>query len=263
MSDLIAALPVIVSLIIMEALLSVDNAMVIAAMVSHLPGKQKVWALRAGLIGAYVFRGLMLFFVSVLIANPWIKIIGGSYLIYVMCKHLGLPEEGERQGKPKAKQTGFWGTVVAVELADLAFAIDSVIAAVAMSPKLWVVLTGVFLGIAALRLVAGFFVKLMEKLPALKQIAYLLVGYVGFQLLAEHFFHIHVSEFLKFGAILGIIAAGLIYDRVKLLHKVLGPVVRWLAQGMANVAELVDWVFVPFKAVGSLIAGLFGKKKSS
>lgn len=263
MNEIIQALPIIISLVIMEGLLSVDNAMVIAAMVGHLPEKQRVWALRAGLAGAYIFRGLTLLFVSFLIANPWVKLIGAGYLIYIACKHLGLPEEGEKPAEHAARKAGFWETVIAVELADLAFSIDNVIAAVALSPKMWVVVTGVFLGIATMRFVAGFFVKLMEKHPVLSSIAYLLVGYVGLQLVAEQIFHFHVSPFVKFGIILGIIAAGLLYDRSPLLQRVAGPVVRWVGQGMGNVAELVDWALVPVKALLALLLRPFLRRKHS
>lgn len=257
MSEFINALPVIMSLVIMEGLLSVDNAMVIAAMVSHLPEKQKVWALRAGLAGAYIFRGLTLLFVAAIIANPWIKLVGAGYLVYLMFKHLGSRETGGDIGHAKEhKKAGFWGTVIGVELADLAFSLDNVIAAVALSPKFWIVVLGVFIGIAAMRFVAGFFVKLMEKYPILGKIAYVLVGYVGIQLFVEDIYHVHVGELAKFGIIAGIIAAGFIYNASPLLQRMLGPIFRWLAAGMALVTELIHWVFSPighlFSAVGRL-----------
>ena len=81
MAELIAAGPIILSLVILEGLLSVDNALVLAAMVKHLPEKQQSLALKAGLIGAYVLRGVALLFVGFLIANPWIRLVGGGYLI--------------------------------------------------------------------------------------------------------------------------------------------------------------------------------------
>lgn len=258
MEPIISALPVIISLIILEGLLSVDNAMLISAMVDHLPDAQKKRALWYGMAGAYVFRGLALLFVSFLIANPWIKIMGAGYLVYLMFKHLGVAEDGETDAH-QAKKAGFWGTVMAVELADLAFSIDNVIAAVAMSPKLWVVIVGVFIGIAAMRFVAGIFVNLMKKYPELKAIAYLLVGYVGLQLLAEVIWHVHVTELVKLGAILGIMVVGIVYARVKILQTVFGPVVRWVQEGLGNVAELVDWAFKPLTATASVLFSL-GKR---
>ena len=115
MESIIAALPIIISLIILEGLLSVDNALVLAAMVKHLPEKQQNLALKAGLIGAYVLRGVSLLFVGFLIANPWVRLVGGAYLIYLMCKHLGIGEEGEENAHTASG--GFWSTVIAVEFA--------------------------------------------------------------------------------------------------------------------------------------------------
>ena len=86
-AQLYEAVPVIISLIIIEGLLSVDNALAIAAMANHLPGKQKYMALKFGIIGAYLFRGLCLAFAAWVIENPWLKICGASYLIYLMCEH--------------------------------------------------------------------------------------------------------------------------------------------------------------------------------
>jgi len=263
MTELISALPIIVSLIILEGLLSVDNALVLAAMVSHLPDKQRTWALRAGLLGAYVLRGASLAFVSILIANPWIKLVGGGYLIYLMCSHLGVNEEGE-QDAHNGKAMGFWATVFAVELADMAFSIDNIIAAVALSPKIWVVITGVFIGILAMRFVAGVFVKLIDRFPILAKIAYVLVGAIGIQLVAEHFFHFELHEIGKFSIILGIIGFGLLYDRVKVLQKVLGPLFNWLGQVMGNVSELIDSLLVPvklpIKGIAWVVRKLRGKK---
>ncbi len=264
MSELINALPVIISLVILEGLLSVDNAMVIAAMVSHLPEKQQKWALRAGLIGAYVFRGLTLAFVTFLIANQWIKLIGAAYLIFLMFKHLGQPEEKQKGGgKAEASDQSFWATVIGVELADLAFSIDNVIAAVALSPKLWVVVLGVFIGILAMRFVAGFFVGLMKKYPILESIAYVLVGAVGFQLFAEELFHFHVSELGKLLMIGAIIASGLLYSKFMILQIMLGPILRFLSYTMGVAAQSVQMFFAPLTRVFWFVVGLFKLNKSA
>lgn len=92
-------------------------------------------------------------------------------------------------------------TVVSVELMDMVFSIDNVLAAVAMSPKLWVVMVGVAIGILAMRFVAGGFIKLMEKYPALETSAYIVIGILGakltlhvvFELLGLH----HMAELVS------------------------------------------------------------------
>jgi tellurite resistance protein TerC len=250
-----AAWPVIISLVILEGLLSVDNAMVLAAMVQHLPGKQKSLALKLGIIGAYVMRGISLVFVSFIVALPGLHLIGGLYLIHLMTSNLGLAEEGEGDSH-SATGKGFWATVIAVEIADMMFSIDNIVAAVAMTDKLWVVIVGVFIGIAAMRFVAGIFVKLIEKFPILNQIAFLLVGFVGVQLCVEQFFpHAEMTELQKFGGIMAIIAGGLIYDKSAFLQKVFGPTVRWIGEGFGNINEMVEWAWKPF---GFVIGGVIG-----
>jgi tellurite resistance protein TerC len=172
-----------------------------------------------------------------------------------MTSNLGLAEEGEGDSH-SATGKGFWATVIAVEIADMMFSIDNIVAAVAMTDKLWVVIVGVFIGIAAMRIVAGIFVKLIEKFPILNQIAFLLVGFVGVQLCVEQFFpHAEMTELQKFGGIMAIIAGGLIYDKSAFLQKVFGPTVRWIGEGFGNINEMVEWAWKPF---GFVIGGVIG-----
>lgn len=256
-----AALPIIMSLIILEGLLSVDNALVLAAMVKHLPPKQQALALRAGLIGAYVLRGVALLFVGFLIANPWVRLVGGAYLIYLMCSHLGIGED--ESDEAKAAKGGFWATVIAVEIADLAFSIDNVIAAVALSPEMWVVVTGVFIGILAMRFVAGAFIKLLDKFPILAKIAYVLVGFIGVVLVAEYFFHFEFHGTEKFITIMGIIAGGIIYDKVTFLQTILNPIFRVLGKIMAVIAKVCDTLVKdPLVWIFSTIFGFFKRSKN-
>src|SRR5438045_492793 len=98
--EIVHAIPIIISLIIIEGLLSVDNALAIAAMASHLPGKQKMQALRWGIVGAYVFRGVALAFVTYIIANPWLKIVGAAYLIHLMASFFAEREAMKKQHCP-------------------------------------------------------------------------------------------------------------------------------------------------------------------
>lgn len=183
---------VILNLIILESLLSVDNAAVMAIMVKDLPGKQKQRALRYGLLGAYVFRGLSLLLVSWLIQVVWLKIVGGAYLCYLFIGHLtkrrdtleeGIMPRRNRLSRWFDRKIGvFWSTVILVNLVDLAFSIDNVFAAVALSDNFWIVFAGVCIGILAIRLVAGHFVKLMAKHPQLEHSAYLVILILGLKL---------------------------------------------------------------------------------
>ncbi len=253
------ALPVIVSLIIIEGLLSVDNALAIAAMAAHLPGKQKYWALRVGIIGAYVFRGLALLFASYIIANPWLKMLGAAYLIHLMCHHFA---EVRRQALADGNDTdtaryGFWGTVASIELMDLSLGVDNVVAAVALSDQFWVVCTGVFIGILALRFVAGHCIKLIEKLPILEHTAFLLIGYVGLLLVIELTFHVDITTLMKFAGIVLIIALSIWYAKKPAVQQVGRPLLGVLMLPVRLydliIGSFFSLVFWPFKAASSLI----------
>lgn len=260
--ELIDAIPVIVSLIIIEGLLSVDNALAIAAMASHLPEKQKVNALRFGILGAYIFRGLTLWAVAWIISNPWIKWIGAAYLIYLMCSHLTQEEEGGDEGGSARHVPNFWLTVLQIEIMDLSLSIDNVVAAVALSKQLWIVITGVFIGIAALRLLAGVCIKLIEKFPILGKTAFLLVGYVGCLLVVEQTSEalghpVHIGSVGKFIGICIIVAITIIYDSSPGLKRVLQPLVT---AGLAvmgvfsKIFEVILWLPKQvFHSVGSLV----------
>lgn len=222
------AVPVIFSLVVIEALLSVDNALAIAAMAAHLPDRQKFLALRFGMIGAYVFRGLALASASLILKNLWIKWFGAVYLLHLAADHFASKAERESQplGGAELAGRGFWATVVSIELMDLSLSVDNVVAAVAMSSQLWAVCTGVFIGILALRFVAGYCIKLIEIFPILESAAFLLVGYVGGILVFELSTHMHVDSVQKFAGIVLILAASILYSRVPAVHRILAPLVR-------------------------------------
>jgi len=252
--DILQAVPVIVSLIIIEGLLSVDNALAIAAMANHLPGRQKTLALRLGIIGAYFFRGIALALVTSIAANPWLNIIGAAYLIYLMCSHLTHPEEDE-EGSARRKRPGLFMTIVQIEIMDLSLSLDNVVAAVALAPKdpvtgqreMWIVYTGVFIGILALRFLAGYCIVLLQKFPILAKTAFLLVGYVGFILLAELIFHFHVHSRQKFIGVVIISTLSLLYSRVDFVHTLLKPLVIVGQPLMRLFATLLDGVFWPLR----------------
>lgn len=257
LADVVNALPVILSLIIIEGLLSVDNALGIAAMANHLPGKQKQQALRWGIIGAYVFRGLALAFASFIIANPWLKIAGAAYLIYLMCRHFAehrhIEEEGAGKTAANLAGRGFWATVLSIEIMDLSLSVDNVVAAVALSPEIWVVCTGVFIGILTLRLVAGFCIPLIQKYPILESTAFILIGYVGLILVFELTTHLDVTTWQKFIGILLIIAASIWYARTPALQKTLAPLLAALRAPMwlvdKSVGSVFSIVFWPVRAL--------------
>ncbi|QED48331.1 TerC family protein [Cytobacillus dafuensis] len=182
------------TLVIMEGLLSADNALVLAVMVKHLPEKQRKKALFYGLLGAYVFRFIAIGVGVYLIKLWWVKILGAGYLAWLSIKYFmdkkkeADADEEEAEGINK---TGllirlfgtFWGTVAAVELMDIAFSVDSVLAAFGISEEVWVLLLGGMLGVLMMRGVAGVFLKLIDRVPELETSAYILILIIAVKML--------------------------------------------------------------------------------
>jgi YkoY family integral membrane protein len=195
-SDLVT----IALLVALEGLLSADNAMVLAVLVLGLPKRQQRKALRYGIGGAFAFRTIATLLAVYLIKLGWVKLVGAGYLMYLAIHHFGGGQTAEeRRAAPPARPwlgiSPFWTTVVKVELTDIVFAIDSILVAVAMSPKTWVILTGGILGIIMMRLVIGQLLALVERFPLLVDGAFVIIGWVSVKLLVEY---LHSSGYVAF-----------------------------------------------------------------
>jgi YkoY family integral membrane protein len=178
-------------LVILEGLLSVDNALVLAILARELPKEQQRKALTYGVFGAIGFRILALFFITTLLKFAWIKFVGGAYLLFIAFKyfwidrHIDDVDDAVNSTTKPIKVRSFWATVAVIELTDIAFAVDSLLAAIALSPKLWVIITGGILGILTMRFAAQQFIKLLDEFPGLERSSYLLVALIGFKVILE------------------------------------------------------------------------------
>ncbi len=224
----------ILMLIVLEGVLSIDNALVLGVLAKRLPKHQQGRALTYGLIGAFVFRLVAIATAAYLIRLRIVQLLGGAYLVYIAVnhfvshrgesqeRHLAVGPDGhpillddppvttssdaipdnETSGRvatvvapPNARSATvravakFWPTVIVIELTDIAFAIDSILAAVGLAgqraEKLWVVFTGGMLGVILMRFAAVIFIKLLEKFPRFETSAYLLVVVIGFKLVVD------------------------------------------------------------------------------
>ncbi len=178
----------------LEGILSIDNALVLALTAKGLPHQLQRRALTYGLVGAVVFRIAALFIVKQLMAWTWVKYVGGGYLIFIALQHLLKKKhhEDEKSGAPKSRS--FWKTVLIIELMDIAFAVDSILAAVALTQKFWIVFFGGFIGVIMIRFSASLFIKLLARFPAFEPTAYLLILWIGIKLVLEGL-HIPGLEF--------------------------------------------------------------------
>lgn len=193
---------VLLLLVALEGLLAADNALVLAIMVKHLPDKERKKALFYGLTGAFVFRFASLFIISFLVDVWQIQAIGALYLLFIAINHIVrkivFKKKDEDTGEIEKKKSGFWGTVFKVELADIAFAIDSILAAVALAMtlpntnlpqiggmdggKFLVIFMGGLIGLIIMRFAANLFVRLLNSRPGLEIAAFAIVGWVGVKL---------------------------------------------------------------------------------
>lgn len=193
---------VLLVLIGIEGLLAADNALVLAIMVKHLPEAERRKALFYGLVGAFVFRFGSLFIISFLVDVWQVQAIGALYLLFIAINHIArkiiFRNRDEKKGEKDKKKSGFWVTVFKVELADIAFAVDSILAAVALAMtlpntnlpniggmdggKFLVIFTGGLIGLIIMRFAANFFVKLLHTRPGLEIAAFAIVGWVGVKL---------------------------------------------------------------------------------
>ena len=223
-------------LVLLEGVLSIDNALVLGLLAKRVPKPLRKRALTYGLVGAFVFRFLAILMASLLLKWMVVKLIGGGYLIYIAVKHLffeaqeenddtiTVDAEGElelrhtatggaltaeeemieireRVPVPLPEETNvkagwdFWKAVIVIELTDIAFAVDSILAALALvgsspneesyHPKLWVVVLGGIIGLMLMRVAAAMFIRLLEKFPRFETAAYLLVTVIGMKLLVD------------------------------------------------------------------------------
>lgn len=177
-------LVVIGILVFLEGILSIDNALVLALLAKPLPKAQQKRALTYGLLGAVVFRLMAIGAATFLMKWRWVKFAGGAYLLWLGGKYFlrhAMPHSPDKLVKPRS----FWMTVLVIELTDIAFAVDSILAAVALTPKFWVVFTGGFIGVVLLRFAATGFIKLLEKFPSFETTAYLLIILIGLKVIID------------------------------------------------------------------------------
>lgn len=212
-------------LVVLEGLLSADNALVVAIMILGLPRRQQKQALRYGLVGAFAFRIVATLLAIYLIRLVFVKLLGGLYLLWLAYSHFFRSGNARERGKPRAATSWLgmaplWGTIVKVELVNIAFSVDSILVAVAISKKTWVVLTGGLLGIVMMRLVISKLLSLVRRYPTLVDAAFIIIAWVAIKLLVEYlngagYIDWHINKWLSIGLIVAIFGVAYVYARKK------------------------------------------------
>ncbi|KRM14483.1 TerC family protein [Companilactobacillus nantensis] len=216
---------IILSLVVMECMLSVDNAVVLAAQTQSLPNKvEQEKSLFYGLFGAYIFRFLVIGIGVYLIDFWWIKVLGAGYLFYLFLNHFFFskkqPTEAPTERKENALEkhlhiSRFWQVVISIELMDIVFSIDSVLASLAVSSNPVIVLIGGMIGILAMRGIAEMIMGLMSKIPELNGMAYFLILFISVKLfLSIPAIDIEIPNLVFVGVLIGAIIVTLIIHQI-------------------------------------------------
>jgi YkoY family integral membrane protein len=210
------------AIIVLNGLLSMDNALVIAALASKLPKHQQSKAIFIGIALGAILRLIALFFIAFIISNVYVKLLGGGYLIYICIKFFWdrMRADEEEGGHEHAAKDSFVHALIAITLADVAFSVDNVVAVAAITPKLTVLIPGMAIGIA----IMAFATKLINDIllvryKLLEHVAYIIVGFVGLVIYVEHLHelvpsigHMPVHEEVKFIVIMAIVLGAIGFE---------------------------------------------------
>ncbi|MBE9037526.1 TerC family protein [aff. Roholtiella sp. LEGE 12411] len=176
---------VLLILIFLEAVLSADNAIALAAIAQGLEDKKlERQALNFGLVVAYVLR------ISLILTATWVQkfwqfeFLGAVYLLWLVFQHF-TSQETEDDHHHGPRFNSLWQAIPVIAFTDLAFSLDSVTTAIAVSQEKWLVLTGATIGIITLRFMAGLFIRWLDEFENLEDAGYVTVALVGLRLLLK------------------------------------------------------------------------------
>jgi len=180
---------IVLTIVALEALLSADNAMVLAVIVRPLEVRQRPRAMFWGLMGALALRAIAIALAVYLIHLWWVELLGGLYLGYLAISHLiqlrNSPPDESLAPTGNFRKASFWGIIVQLNLVNLAFSVDSILVVVAVTQNYLLIVIGAFLGMALIWLAANVLVRLLDRFPSLETVAYVLVGWAGLKLALE------------------------------------------------------------------------------
>lgn len=176
---------VLLILIALEAVLSADNAIALAAIAQGLddPKRQRD-ALNIGLLAAYVLR------VTLILTATWVvqfwqfELLGALYLLWLVFKYFTSSEDKEDQHH-SLKFASLWQVIPMIAVTDLAFSLDSVTTAIAVADDTWLIIAGGTIGVITLRFLAGLFIRWLEEFTHLEDAGFITVGFVGLRLLLK------------------------------------------------------------------------------
>jgi YkoY family integral membrane protein len=174
----------LIVLVALEAVLSADNAIALAAIAQGLQGhKLQRRALNFGLVAAYVLRMTLIFTATWVIQFWQFELLGALYLLWLVFSYFTSDEEDNNHHHHGPRFNSFWQAIPMIALTDLAFSLDSVTTAIAISEKTWLIILGGTIGVLTLRFLAGLFIRWLDEYVHLEDAGYITVGFVGLRLL--------------------------------------------------------------------------------
>lgn len=173
----------LIILVALEAVLSADNAIALAAICQGLEtAKQQRTALNLGLVLAFLLR------VGLILTATWVtqfwqfQLAGAAYLLWLVYQYFtSLEDKEDEHHGPRFKH--FWQAIPLIAFTDLAFSLDSVTTAIAISQETWLVITGGLIGVITLRFMAELFIRWLDEYVYLETAGYCTVALVGLRLL--------------------------------------------------------------------------------
>ena len=176
---------ILLVLVVLEAVLSADNAIALAAIAKSVkdPKSQKQ-ALDIGLVGAYVLRIVLIFAATWVIKYWQFELLGAMYLLWLVFNYF-FSDENEGDEEKSVSPKTVWQIVPTIAITDLAFSLDSVTSAIAITEDTWLIVAGGTIGIVILRFMAGLFIRWLEEYTYLEDAGFITVGFVGIRLLLK------------------------------------------------------------------------------
>jgi YkoY family integral membrane protein len=177
---------VLLVLVALESVLSADNAIALAALAQGMSDPQmQRRALNLGLVFAFVLRITLILTATWVIQFWQFELLGAVYLLWLVFQYFtsDRTEDGHDHHGPRF--TSVWQAIPMIALTDVAFSLDSVTTAIAVSQETWIVLVGGAIGVLTLRLMAGLFIRWLTEYEYLEDAGYITVALVGLRLLLK------------------------------------------------------------------------------
>ncbi len=175
---------ILLVLIVLEAVLSADNAIALAAIAKSVKDPQSQrQVLNLGLIGAYILRIALIFAATWVIKYWQFELLGALYLLWLVFNYFSSSEADKEQRSLGLKSV--WQVIPTIAITDLAFSLDSVTSAIAITEDTWLIIAGGTIGIVILRFLAGLFIRWLQEYTYLEDAGFITVGFVGLRLLLK------------------------------------------------------------------------------